>query len=766
MVKRLGTSRYTPEQTKAIVEQEIRAYAKANGLSETFVRHALAIPAHESGGFIDDALNDGSAFGTVEYSVGPWQLNLNAHKVTAEQAQDPVFSTRFWINNVAKAYQALGGDQSAQADPIGFQTKFHPKAQVSIALPPERAREALALASTPSAPGRLQNLPGSLNEDHALENLPGRIGGPTPDELVPLGPAKSPYAFPVQGYQGNVDLHWGEHQGAADIFAAPGTPVQAMAGGTVISVGNSGPGGNNVTVQGEDGNVYYYAHLIDVPKVQAGQQIQAGTVLGGVGDTGNAKGTGAHLHVGIGPSISRGVGPAGGAGENFDAVGLLRNTLAGTAAAPNGGPAMVTGAAGASGSFFTSQIEDAKRQVAWAQQRQAEIRAGKSGQDARADQLELEHLDTRIADEMVRLDAMQTALANERDLNPTPEGRDPVATAGAIAGVRGAADEHNRWLFDTFVGLLDKNFANQLGVSGLLRDIFNINEQNAQAKVDSEIARGTLLQSGREAAIQAYAMQQTAEAARAGEVLARAGKINEADWMIAERRLPPGTHHVPGLEPDGDLMTAVRNIGLPGKGLKVVPTDWNKLDFRTSLADAETTVPAVPQFPIGALESQVAENAKIQPYQPRTLTPESAGVPVPPNLTDPSVTAMIPKPSQAGGMTDEDLIDIILGRGKYASPATTQTAAIGPPAAATQAPASTPVTRATGQPNPQAGPEGAGSTARLDLPVSTAPVTAPSEEEEDPWLALLKKFGISVPALSSPAATGAAAIQGAFRFIR
>jgi hypothetical protein len=134
----------------------------------------------------------------------------------------------------------------------------------------------------------------------------------------------------VQDYSGQVDLHWGSHAGAADLFAPAGTPVVAAMGGTVTDAGYSKIGGNYVQIQGQDGNQYYYAHLQDTPLVKAGQQVGPGAQLGGVGDTGNAKGTGTHLHFGAGPSILEGTGPAGGAGGGgFDAVGHLRAALAG-----------------------------------------------------------------------------------------------------------------------------------------------------------------------------------------------------------------------------------------------------------------------------------------------------------------------------------------------------------------------------------------------------------------------------------------------------
>lgn len=125
--------------------------------------------------------------------------------------------------------------------------------------------------------------------------------------------------FPVDGYKGKVDLHWGESTGAADLFAPAGTAIRAIKGGQVVYSGYSDVGGWNVTIfDPQSGLTFYYAHMQNQPNVSTGQTITGGTVIGGVGDTGNAKGTGAHVHVGIGSSIASGTGPNGGAGINAD----------------------------------------------------------------------------------------------------------------------------------------------------------------------------------------------------------------------------------------------------------------------------------------------------------------------------------------------------------------------------------------------------------------------------------------------------------------
>jgi len=145
---------------------------------------------------------------------------------------------------------------------------------------------------------------------------------------------QSQYVFPVPGFQGKVQDHWGEVLGGSDLFAARGTPALAMRGGKVLESGWNSVGGNSVLIQGDDGNQYYYAHLDDAPSVKVGQTVPAGAYLGPIGDTGDAKGTGTHLHIGIGPDIRLGADKYGGTGGDYNAVGLLQRTLDNTANAP------------------------------------------------------------------------------------------------------------------------------------------------------------------------------------------------------------------------------------------------------------------------------------------------------------------------------------------------------------------------------------------------------------------------------------------------
>ena len=90
-----------------------------------------------------------------------------------------------------------------------------------------------------------------------------------------------------------------KHQGQ-DIFAPKGTPIHSATEGYVIRVGENSLGGRTVSVLGAGGRVYYYAHLDSYgADIAEGDFVSPETVLGYVGNTGNARGTPPHLHFGV-----------------------------------------------------------------------------------------------------------------------------------------------------------------------------------------------------------------------------------------------------------------------------------------------------------------------------------------------------------------------------------------------------------------------------------------------------------------------------------
>jgi murein DD-endopeptidase MepM/ murein hydrolase activator NlpD len=76
-----------------------------------------------------------------------------------------------------------------------------------------------------------------------------------------------------------------------------GTPVVNPVSGNVSTRGDA-LGGLSMHVQGDDGNYYYGTHLDSYSGATG--HLPAGTVIGYVGDTGNAQGTHLHFEIHIG----------------------------------------------------------------------------------------------------------------------------------------------------------------------------------------------------------------------------------------------------------------------------------------------------------------------------------------------------------------------------------------------------------------------------------------------------------------------------------
>jgi peptidoglycan LD-endopeptidase LytH len=119
-------------------------------------------------------------------------------------------------------------------------------------------------------------------------------------------PAPKKLPIPVA----RVQLHtifdtWGgarsegrKHEGV-DIFAPTGTPIYSATDGIIITVGLNRLGGKTVTIWGAGDRRYYYAHLSKYANITEQQIITRGTLIGYVGNSGDASSTPPHLHFGV-----------------------------------------------------------------------------------------------------------------------------------------------------------------------------------------------------------------------------------------------------------------------------------------------------------------------------------------------------------------------------------------------------------------------------------------------------------------------------------
>lgn len=106
---------------------------------------------------------------------------------------------------------------------------------------------------------------------------------------IPLhGPLSCDYGYRLHPITGLPDFHKG-----VDLPADEGTPILAAMDGTVMTAGVSASFGNYVVIQHADSLVTRYGHCSRL-NVEQGQEVQAGDIVGFVGNTGYS--TGNHLH--------------------------------------------------------------------------------------------------------------------------------------------------------------------------------------------------------------------------------------------------------------------------------------------------------------------------------------------------------------------------------------------------------------------------------------------------------------------------------------
>ena len=269
--------------------------------SVTAKAHAVAATGKASGdlngsdvsGFV---VNGQGAATSGRVALGDWGY-ANLMEQGVAQSQTPTPNYRAFVTAV---------DIHLTADHDGLPANT--EVLIGYAEASAQAGEAVSVPTPPAKP-KPKPKPKSGKGNNAAPE-PNRNGvGPVykaPPDVHPKLTAGQ-YVFPVYGPSSFVDtfgapradVSW--HHGD-DIFAPLGAPVLAVADGTVFSVGWNAIGGNRLWLRDHAGNEFYYAHLSAfTPLAVNGAQVQAGDVLGFVGNTGDAQGTPYHLHFEIHP---------------------------------------------------------------------------------------------------------------------------------------------------------------------------------------------------------------------------------------------------------------------------------------------------------------------------------------------------------------------------------------------------------------------------------------------------------------------------------
>lgn len=108
-----------------------------------------------------------------------------------------------------------------------------------------------------------------------------------------VGGAHAPTVGPITSGFGP---RWGTFHNGTDFGAPVGTPMYAAKSGTVVAAGPASGYGLWIRIKTDDGELLEYGHN-DQNYVSVGQRVNAGQVIGTVGNRGYS--TGPHLHFGV-----------------------------------------------------------------------------------------------------------------------------------------------------------------------------------------------------------------------------------------------------------------------------------------------------------------------------------------------------------------------------------------------------------------------------------------------------------------------------------
>ena len=143
----------------------------------------------------------------------------------------------------------------------------------------------------------------SIAEYKPVENLTEQLDKAIQhsDEVARLDEAARAPLFtkPAEGaFTSGFGMRWGSMHNGIDIANTPGTPIRAVAAGTVIDSGPAQGFGNWIRIRHEDGSISVYGHMQSL-YVAVGEVVQPGQLIAGMGSEGFS--TGSHLHFEIWP---------------------------------------------------------------------------------------------------------------------------------------------------------------------------------------------------------------------------------------------------------------------------------------------------------------------------------------------------------------------------------------------------------------------------------------------------------------------------------
>jgi murein DD-endopeptidase MepM/ murein hydrolase activator NlpD len=133
----------------------------------------------------------------------------------------------------------------------------------------------------------------------------GSTPAPIPASPTIVGGLACPMPGSAYGDTWGASRSGGRRHEGVDMLAPSGTPIFAVTSGYATFKGTR-LGGNSVSLSGDDGTRYFYAHLSGFEG--SSRRVAQGEVIGYNGDTGNARGV-PHLHFEVHPGGGSAINP-------------------------------------------------------------------------------------------------------------------------------------------------------------------------------------------------------------------------------------------------------------------------------------------------------------------------------------------------------------------------------------------------------------------------------------------------------------------------
>jgi len=270
-----------------------RYLAAAGGMSD--LRRSIFAYNHANW-YVDDVLEVAETFGDggEAYALDELDQDLRAAELAVVQASEAIAAA------VAVQRRAAGKE--------GRLLRHVERERLLSDRLIAQKRATLAGIAHANAVLRVDELRAVLAEaEHALANARANAQAaqfaPAAGTLLAAPSFSGDYVFPVGGGPGVVSVSATHHDyAAADIAAPSGSPLYALASGTVLgSWEYDARCGTGLTLRTRDGLVWTYCHLSYLdPGVVAGAEVAAGAPVGLVGSTGHS--TGPHLHLQLQPA--------------------------------------------------------------------------------------------------------------------------------------------------------------------------------------------------------------------------------------------------------------------------------------------------------------------------------------------------------------------------------------------------------------------------------------------------------------------------------